>query len=95
MPSLTIKDIPDVLLTRLRQQAAADQRSLNREVIHLLDQVLSGAHSVQVSAALAERIETQVRTWRTLAGRWDSDREPAEEISELYAARTTGRSVNL
>lgn len=94
MPSLTIKDIPDTLLTRLRQQAAIDQRSLNREVIYLLDRVLSGVPSTQIPAALAERIETQVQAWWTLAGHWDSDQEPAEEINELYAARTPGRLVN-
>lgn len=95
MPSLTIKDIPDPLLTRLRQRAATDRRSLNDEVIHLLDRVLSEAPASLESAALAERIEAQVRAWQTLAGRWDSDREPADEIGELYAARTPGRPVDL
>jgi plasmid stability protein len=74
MPSLTIKDIPDQLLTRLRQRAASEQRSLNREVIHLLDRVLSEAPAAPVSVALTERIEAQVQAWRTLAGRWDSGR---------------------
>ena len=94
MPSLTIKDIPDALLTRLRQQATTDQRSLNREVIYLLDRMLSGVHSQQASAALAEQIEAQVQVWRRLAGGWDSDQDPSEEISELYAARTPGREVD-
>ena len=95
MPSLTIKDIPDLLLTRLRHRAVIDQRSLNREVIHLLDRVLSEAPVAPLSDALAGRIEAQVRAWQTLAGRWDSDRELAEEIGELYAARTPGRPVDL
>ena len=95
MPSLTIKDIPDQLLTRLRQRAASEQRSLNREVIHLLDRVLSEAPAAPVSVALTERIEAQVQAWRTLAGRWDSDQDSAEETGELYAARTAGRPVDL
>ena len=37
MPSLTIKDLPAPLWARLRQRAVADRRSLNREVIHLLE----------------------------------------------------------
>lgn len=95
MPSLTIKDLPAPLLTRLRQRAAADRRSLNREVIHLLDRALAEASVAPGSVALAERIEAQVRMWHALAGRWDSDREPVEEIDALYAARTPGRPVDL
>ena len=95
MPSLTIKDIPDPLLARLRQRAATDRRSLNREVIHLLDRALAEAPAAPAAVALAERIEAQVRAWQTLAGRWDADREPAEEIGDLYAARTPGRRVDL
>ncbi len=87
MPSLTIKDLPDPLWARLRQRAAADRRSLNREVIHLLERVLA--------EALAEQIEAQVRMWHALAGRWDADQEPVEEIDALYAARTPGRRVEL
>jgi plasmid stability protein len=95
MPSLTIKDLPDPLWARLRQRAAADRRSLNREVIHLLDRVLAEGSAAPVAVALTEQIEAQVRAWQTLAGRWDSDREPAEEIDALYAARTPGRRVEL
>ena len=61
MPSLTIKDIPDPLLTRLRQRAATDRRSLDREVIHLLDRALAEAPVAPASSALAERIEVQAR----------------------------------
>ena len=95
MPSLTIKDLPDPLWARLRQRAATDRRSLNREVIHLLERALAEAPAAPEAVALAERIEAQVRAWQTLAGRWDADREPAEEIGELYAARTPGRPVDL
>jgi plasmid stability protein len=82
-------------LARLRQRAATDRRSLNREVIHLLERALAETPAALEAAALAERIEAQARAWHTLAGRWDSDREPAEEIDALYAARTPGRRVDL
>ena len=95
MPSLTIKDLPDPLWARLRQRAAADRRSLNREVIHLLERVLAEAPAAPGPIALAEQIEAQVRMWHALAGRWDADQEPVEEIDALYAARTPGRSVDL
>lgn len=42
MASLTLKGIPDELLTRLRQAAGTNRRSLNREVIERLERSLEG-----------------------------------------------------
>ena len=42
MASLTLKGIPDDLLTRLRKVAEANRRSLNREVIERLERSLEG-----------------------------------------------------
>jgi plasmid stability protein len=39
MATLTIKNIPESLLKRLKDQAAGHRRSLNHEVISCLDQV--------------------------------------------------------
>ncbi len=41
MASLTIKGIPDELLDRLRHHAEQHRRSLNSEVLHLLEQSVS------------------------------------------------------
>ena len=37
MPSLTVRDIPDTLLQRLRENAEANRRSLNAEVLVSLE----------------------------------------------------------
>ncbi|MEK7235284.1 MAG: Arc family DNA-binding protein [Nitrospirota bacterium] len=47
MATLSIKNIPDPLLKRLKRQAAAHHRSLNFEIIAYLEQV---THSVPVDA---------------------------------------------
>ena len=47
MATLSIKNIPDPLLKRLKRQAAAHHRSLNLEIIAYLEQV---THSVPVDA---------------------------------------------
>ena len=53
MATLTIKNIPEPLVKRLKQQAAAHRRSLNFEVISCLEQM---THSVpiDVDALLAK-----------------------------------------
>lgn len=92
MSSITIKDIPDNLLEKLRARAALDKRSMNKAIIHLLDQALSETND-DPAIKLHEQLELQVQAWSQLAGRWDSDRGSAEEIDEIYAARSEGRTV--
>jgi plasmid stability protein len=97
MASITIKDIPPVLLERLRARAARDKRSMNKEAVHLLERALFSAGGIAEgeSNELLGRIEAQVEAWHRLAGRWDSDTQATREIEEIYAARSRGRSVEL
>ena len=92
--SVTIKDIPDELLMRLRTRAAADKRSMNKEIVHLLDLALTNG----VASEAAHRREiaiAQADAWTRLAGRWESDLEADDEIRAIYSARTGGRDVHL
>jgi plasmid stability protein len=42
MPSITIRNVPEHLHERLARCARQHGRSINREVIHLIEQALSG-----------------------------------------------------
>lgn len=60
MATLTIKNIPEPLVKRLKQHAAAHRRSLNFQVISYLEQM---THSVPVDAeALLARARALRRT---------------------------------
>ena len=89
MASLTLKNIPDDLLERLRRRARDDRRSLSQEVLYLLERALGTGAS---EAEARDARERQVAAWRDLAGTWVSDRPVEEEIAEIYAARTGGPS---
>ncbi|MBI4002337.1 MAG: DNA-binding protein [Nitrospira defluvii] len=52
MASLTIKNIPEPLVKRLKHQAAAHRRSLNFEVISCLEEM---THSIPDADALLAR----------------------------------------
>lgn len=52
MATLTIKSIPEAIVRRLKVQAARHRRSLNLEVIHLLE-VATHAAPIDVEAELA------------------------------------------
>lgn len=94
MASITIKNIPDRLLARLREQAAMEQRSMNKEIIRLLDIGLSAerAHPMEYRRRLAE---TQAAAWSRLCGRWVSDTPVEDEVAAIYSARSGGRKVEM
>lgn len=53
MPSLTLKNMPEALLEALRNEAAANRRSLNQEVIVRLERSLE-TRTVEPEAFIAE-----------------------------------------
>ena len=68
MASLTIKNIPEDLLKRLRVKAASDRRSLTKEVVHLLETVLGRENAdaaVVASRALADLWSLERRVFVT------------------------------
>ncbi len=89
MASLTLKDIPEDVLERLREEARRQHRSLSKQALMLISTGLD-APDEPSRAALA-----QVAAWRELAGRWTSEQSFEDEVAELRASRTTGRSVDL
>ena len=94
MPSLTIKDIPLKLLRRVRARAARERRSMNGEIILLLDEALAGRQE-RVRESVKERAFAQAEAWARLAGRWRSGASATQEIAAIYAARSRGRPVSL
>ena len=88
MPSITLKNIPQDLLKRLRRKAVEERRSLNQEVLHLLDVSLL---AMEGPRALEEDVLRQVEAWRRLSGRWESDEPVARELERIYSSRTPGR----
>ena len=89
MASLTLKDLPDELLARLRALAEVENRSLNKEVIHLLLDAVTRIGSPSRDA-LEREAQEQAAAWRDLQARLRVDLP-----SELADSRTAGRRVDL
>lgn len=89
MSSITLKDVPEELLVRLRAAAARDRRSLNQEALVLIEGGLAFRETAE------ERAKQQVERWRALAGSWVSETSFEADVSDIYAARSAGRDVDL
>ncbi|PSQ81960.1 MAG: hypothetical protein BRD46_00885 [Bacteroidetes bacterium QS_8_68_15] len=89
MATLTIEDVPDELLKRLREQANSRRKSLSQQALHVLQTGMSYEQDV------SDERDMQVQQWKRLAGCWKSDAPPEKLIRDLYAARSAGREVRL
>lgn len=94
MASITVKNIPEYLLDRVRKLAAKEHRSLNKEFLHLIELALRGERTGS-GDRIREQAEAQTGAWSELAGQWQSDLDKVAETEAIYAARSTGRPVDL
>jgi plasmid stability protein len=60
MPTITVKDIPEDLYEALKQSASANHRSINREVIHCIEQAVRG-RKVNVEEIIAKARQIQAK----------------------------------
>jgi len=91
MSNLTIRNIPDAVLRGLRKLSKEERRSLNSEVLVLLEESLKRyaleEHDNKIS------MDTQTEIWGKLAGEWEDSRSADETIADVLSHRTLGRKV--
>src|SRR5271157_4612387 len=95
MASITIRNIPEEVLERIRALSAIERRSLNNEILVILER---GAFSEYEEKLLKRKFlskSTQMEMWKRLAGTWEDTRSAKEIIEDIYFNRTAGREVEL
>ena len=93
MACVTIAELPESLLMRIQERAASDRRSLEQEVVALLELALGKARAPEPEWS-DEDSEAQYRAWCQL-GVGQSDGSAEEEIRDIVSRRTPGRHVEL
>ncbi len=93
MASITIRDIPESVLEKVRILSKRDRRSMNSELLTLLERGLNDRTGNTAEEAITPEI--QVEMWRMLAGEWIDKRSTEEIIADIYTSRTKGRSISL
>lgn len=95
MASITLKNISEPLLERIKVHAARDKRSLNREILWLLEQAIMGSPRDPATIGMQQR-DAQLAAWQQLAGRWQgSVTEAAAIVTDIYQSRSEGREFSL
>ena len=69
MASISLKNLPDELLDRVRARAAADRRSMTQEIVYLLERALAAPDDT-LETRQRQEAALQAEAWSRLAGRW-------------------------
>ena len=96
MANLTVRDIPDDVLEKLRLLSKTERRSLNSELLHVLEAGLGYVVNRRDTSEIdVVSRETQLLIWGELSGQWQDDVPFEETVSTIYEGRTEGREVSL
>lgn len=93
--NLTIRNIPDEIMEKIRTLSKIAKRSINNEILILLESGVQEKINNLIKQEIHLTKETQINIWSQLAGKWEDDRSAAEIIEEIYSTRTMGREVEL
>jgi len=93
--NLTIRNIPEEVINKIRTLSKVERRSLNSEILVVLEHGLNEKLGHMVYSRSNMTKELQVNIWRGLASKWEDDRSADEIIKDIYNRRTMGRDVEL
>ena len=95
MPSITLRGLDEHVLERIRTLAEVERRSLNSELLVLIDRALERELHFAGHRNAPVPKETQLRLWRHMSGWWQDERSTDEIVADIHAARTPGREIEL
>ena len=92
MASLTVRNIPDTILDKIRVLSEVERRSLNNEILMILE---NGLKCYDQKPMMIYDKELQLSIWNDVCGKWNDGRSSDEIITDIYTRRTKGRKVDL
>ena len=95
MASITIRNIPDSVLRRIRTLSEIEKRSINSELLILIENGLNKEIETKETGTLILSKESQIKMWESMSGTWEDIRSTEEIIEDIYSHRTKGRAVDL
>lgn len=92
MANLTLRNIPDEMLAKLRTLSEIERRSLNNEILVILEKGLQAEES-NLERHISSN--TQLSLLTDICGKWEDSRSTKKVIEDVYSSRSKGRKVNL
>lgn len=93
MMNLTVRNIPDDVINKIKVLSEIDKRSLNNEILIILEKGLYNETKNRENLKITK--DTQIKIWNKLSGNWEDKRNTDEIIKDIYSTRSLGREVEL
>ena len=93
MPSLTIRNIPENVMKKIRMLSELEKRSINSEILLIIENGLEKRNTVRSKKHVSR--ETRARLWKRISGKWEDDRKTEDIIEDIYKSRSKGRDFSL
>ena len=93
--NLTIRNIPDDVINKIRTLSQMEKRSLNNEILFVLERGIQEEvqHFFNIKRNISKNV--QISIWKKLSKEWQDDRSTSEIINDIYNSRTLGREFQL
>ena len=95
MASITVRNIPDEVLEKIRALSAIERRSINNEILLILERGTLTEYEERLHRRKYLSKSAQMEIWKELLGSWEDNRSTKEIIEDIYSHRTGGRDVQL
>lgn len=93
--NITVRNIPDEIISKIRTLSQMEKRSLNNQILILLEKSLQKEElDIMINKKIISK-ETQINIWKKLSNSWEDQRSTPEIIDDIYNNRTLGRRVEL
>jgi plasmid stability protein len=93
--NITIRNIPDDVIDKIKTISKMERRSLNNEILLVLERGIEDEikNSFNIKRNISR--DSQIEIWKKLSKKWKDDRTTEEIIDDIYDSRTLGREVDL
>jgi plasmid stability protein len=95
MANITVRNIPEELLNKLRTLSTLERRSLNNEILVILEKGIARESNRNSRMTASKPKDTQIKVWENLCGRWKDKKQTDEVIRNVIGSRSMGREVDL
>jgi plasmid stability protein len=95
MANITVRNIPEELLNKLRTLSTLERRSLNNEILVILERGIARESNRNSRMTASQPKDAQLKVWENLCGRWKDKRQTDEIIKDVIGSRSMGRQVDL
>ncbi len=96
MPNVTIRDIPEDVLKKIKILSQTKRRSINNELLLIIENGLRNYSCDNASGNNnAVSKDVQLSIWSNLSGKWEDTRKTENIINDIYENRTKGRDIEL